>query len=86
MLNRKPRWLAAREALTNVRARAVAGAVLLSPLAVIAQDDPSDPFMDAIASATTNLGTYGAALVGLAAVAVVFMIAIKYVKKIPRAS
>lgn len=39
-------------------------------------------FTDAVTNATTNIGVFGAALVGLAAVGVVFMIAIKYVKKI----
>lgn len=46
----------------------------------------TDPFDAALTSATTKVGTYAAALVGLSAVAVVFMIAMKYVKKIPRAS
>lgn len=45
-----------------------------------------DPFTDAMTSATTSVGTYAAALVTLAAVAVVFMIGMKYVKKIVRAS
>lgn len=46
----------------------------------------TDPFDTALATATTKVGSYAAALVGLSAVAVVFMIAIKYVKRIPRAS
>jgi len=46
----------------------------------------ADPFDTAMAQATTKVGSYAAALVGLSAVAVVFMIAIKYVKRIPRAS
>lgn len=46
----------------------------------------TDPFDAAIAEATTKVGSYAAALVGLSAVAVVFMIAMKYVKRIPRAS
>ena len=45
-----------------------------------------DPFTDAIASATTNVTTYAAALVTLSAVSVVFAIGMKYVKRIPRAS
>lgn len=45
-----------------------------------------DPFDTAMATATAKVNSYAAALVGLAAVAVVFMIAIKYVKKIPKAS
>jgi len=46
----------------------------------------SDPFDTALATATTKVGGYALALVGLAAVSVVFMIALKYVKKIPKAS
>jgi hypothetical protein len=46
----------------------------------------ADPFDAAIATATTKVAAYSAALVTLAAVGVVFLIAIKYVKRIPRAS
>ena len=53
----------------------------LGPVAAFA-DDPVDPFTTALNNITTNVNTYGAALVGLAAVGVVFMIAIKYVKKL----
>ena len=53
---------------------------------VMAQAAATDPFETALATATTKVGSYAAALVGLSAVAVVFMIAIKYVKRIPRAS
>jgi hypothetical protein len=63
---------------------AVASAAVL-PLAAQAQA-VTDPFTTAMADATTKVATYAAALVGLAAVGVVFMIAMKYVKKIPRAS
>lgn len=52
----------------------------------MAQVAGADPFDAAMTTATTKVGAYAAALVGLAAVAVVFMIAIKYVKRIPRAS
>lgn len=45
-----------------------------------------DPFAAAVAEATTKVTSYATSLVGLAAVAVVFVIAAKYVKKIPRAS
>lgn len=45
-----------------------------------------DPFDTAMTEATTKVGAYAAALVGLSAVAVIFMIAMKYVKRIPRAS
>lgn len=46
----------------------------------------TDPFDTAMTTATTKVTSYAGALVGLAAVAVIFMIAIKYVKKIPKAS
>lgn len=55
-------------------------AVLAAP--VLASATPSDPFTTAMATATDKVEEYAAALVGLAAVGVVFMIAIKYVKKI----
>lgn len=42
----------------------------------------SAAFTQAVTQATADIGTYGAALVGVAAVGVVFMVAIKYVKKI----
>lgn len=45
-----------------------------------------DPFDTAMSTATTKVTSYAGALVTLSAVAVVFMIAIKYVKKIPKAS
>lgn len=69
--------------ITNVRRFGVAGAVAVP---VLAQATPSDPFDTALATATASVGEYAAALVGLSAVAVVFMIAMKYVKKIPGAS
>ena len=50
--------------------------------AVMAQTVGADPFDAALATATTKVGYYAAALVGLAAVSVVFMIAIKYIKKL----
>ena len=64
---------------------AFVGSLLLTG-AVMAQTAGVDPFDAALATATTKVGSYASALVGLAAVAVVFMIAIKYVKRIPRAS
>lgn len=57
-------------------------AVVALALPVLASATPADPFDSALANATDKVGDYGAALVGLAAVGVVFMIAIKYVKKI----
>lgn len=53
---------------------------------VLALAQAVDPFETAMTEATTKVGDYAAALVGLGAVAVIFMIALKYVKKIPRAS
>lgn len=46
----------------------------------------ADPVADAATDATTKVGTYGALLVGVAAVGVGFSIGIKYVKKIARAA
>ena len=62
----------------------IVAATALVPALSFAQ--ATDPFDAAIAEATTKVGSYAAALVGLSAVAVVFMIAMKYVKRIPRAS
>lgn len=45
-----------------------------------------DPFDTAITDASAKITTYATALVGVSAIAVVFMIAMKYVKRIPRAS
>lgn len=61
----------------------VASSIALSTLAMA---QAVDPFDTAIASATSKVGAYAAALVGLSAVAVIFMIAMKYVKRIPRAA
>lgn len=63
---------------------AVLASVALAPVFALAQ--AADPFDSALSTATTKVGSYAAALVGLSAVAVVFMIAMKYVKKLPRAS
>ncbi len=46
----------------------------------------ADPFTTAVGTATTKVTEYAGALVVLGAVAVVFMIALKYVKKIVKAS
>jgi hypothetical protein len=59
-----------------------AGIVLATSVPVLALAQSTDPFDTALATATTKVGEYASALVGLAAVAVVFMIAVKYVKKI----
>jgi hypothetical protein len=61
------------------------GATLALPVLANAQT-AGDPFTDVMTTATTKVGTYSAALVVLAGVGVAFMIAMKYVKRIPRAS
>lgn len=73
------RGFAERNALRA--AVAVVGAV---PFLANAQS--TDPFDSAVTTITTKVGTYGAALVALSAVGVVFAVAAKYVKKLPRAS
>ena len=69
--------------LINLQQAAIS-TFLLAPAVVFA--NTTDPFTTAITDSTTKVSTYAAALVGLAAVAVGFMIAIKYVKKIVKAS
>lgn len=59
-------------------------AAALVPAVSFAQ--AADPFDTALATVTTKVTSYAGALVGLAAVAVVFMVAVKYVKKLPNAS
>lgn len=46
----------------------------------------ADPFDAAMTDVTAKVTDYAGALVGLAAVAVAFMVAVKYVKKISGAS
>ena len=46
----------------------------------------ADPFTLAMTEAGAKVTTYAGAMVTLGAVAVIFMIALKYVKKIPRAA
>lgn len=70
--------------IVSGRSMAVALVGLGAALPVLAQG--VDPFDTAMTTATTKVTAYAGALVGLAAVAVVFLIAIKYVKRIPRAS
>jgi uncharacterized protein YraI len=65
-----------------LRLAAIAAAVMASQAHAAADT----AFTAAVTSTTTDIGTYGAALVGVAAVGVGFMIAIKYVKKISRAA
>lgn len=73
------------KSVDDLYAKAAVGALVLCASAA-ASAQSTDPFDTALATATTKTGSYAAALVGLSAVAVVFMIAMKYVKRIPRAS
>lgn len=72
--------------VSNIRNRIIATGTSLAALAATAPAFADDPFTAAMTSATTSVGTYAAALVTLSAVAVVFMIGMKYVKKIVKAS
>ncbi len=72
------------QAIRN-RSRELAIAVVTAaPVLAFAQS--ADPFDAALSDVTGKVAGYAGALVGLAAVAVAFMVAVKYVKKIPRAS
>lgn len=68
----------------GVKLAAFVGAALV-PVLSFAQA-VGDPFTTAVADATTKVTGYAGALVGFSAVAVLFMVAMKYVKKIPRAA
>ena len=74
----------ARAAVSNVRNtisnKALAAGVVLS--AAVPAFAQTDPFTSAVADVKTKVASYGAELVAVAAVGVVFLIAIKYVKKI----
>ena len=61
-------------------------AALLASASVAAMAQETDPFAAAIAALTTKVTTYGGSLVVLSAVGVGFFVAMKYVKKIPRAA
>ena len=74
---------AATKAATFYREVGIACAVAVP---MIASAQATDPFEAAVTEATGKIGSYGGALVGVSAVGVVFMIAMKYVKRIPRAS
>ena len=63
---------------------AVGSLMLLSGAASHAQ--ATDPFQATIDAMKTKIATYGGELVLLAAVGVAFFVAMKYVKKIPRAA
>lgn len=69
--------------LKSIRTPAIVTGSLLPVLAMANEPTTAAAaFNGALTQATSAVGTYAAALVGLAAVGVVFMIAIKYVKKI----
>jgi hypothetical protein len=63
--------------------RVAVGAVGLGASAAALADDP---FTSAVTDVSSKVATYGAALVGVAAVGVGFAVGIKYVKKIARAA
>lgn len=65
---------------------AIATTAMLSCAAFAQSTGGADPFDTALTQVTASTTKYASALVGVAAIAVVFMIAIKYVKKLPRAS
>lgn len=60
-----------------------AGLALTLPAAAYAQT--ADPFDATVAAITTKITSYGGSLVVLSGVAVAFYVAIKFVKKIPKA-
>ena len=68
---------------------AIPAAVLL-PAVSFAQtaptSDPASVFSTTAASILANVGTFGLALVGIAAAGVAFMVAIKFVKRISGAA
>lgn len=66
------------------RIGAAVSAAALVPAVSFAQ--AADPFDTALATIKDKVGLYAAALVGVAAVSVVFMVAVKYVKKLPKAA
>lgn len=72
----------------NAKLAAVVAIATTSMLSVcaFAQSVGADPFDTALTQVTASTTKYASALVGVAAIAVVFMIAIKYVKKLPKAS
>ena len=76
---------ASQKARSFVSAKTAAvGAALIVPAVSFAQ--AVDPFTTAASDIKTKVATYGAELVVIAAVGVVFMVGIKYVKKISRAA
>ena len=76
MINRFKSFVSAKSAAV--------GAALVVPAMAMAQ--AADPFTTAANDIKAKVAIYGAELVVVAAVGVVFMVAIKYVKKISRAA
>lgn len=69
--------------LKNKLARlSVIAAAVLASSASFAQTAGSAAFTTAVTDVSADIATYGAALVGVAAVGVAFMVGMKYVKKI----
>lgn len=64
----------------------LSAAMLTAGASVAAMAQTTDPFDSAISTLTTKVTAYGGGLVTLAAVGVGFFVAMKYVKKIPRAA
>jgi hypothetical protein len=77
--------LVVKTAVNKQIARLSAGVAMMTA-ASFAMAQAADPFTTALADATGKVSLYAAALVGLGAIAVGFMIALKYVKKISSAS
>lgn len=73
-----------RNVLRKYGAKLGAAAAMAIPL--LASATTTDPFTQVMTDATDRVESYGAAIAVLAGVGVLFMIAVKYVKKIPRAS
>ena len=72
-----------RSKINDLSLKVGVAVVAAVPAAAMAQ---GDPFTAAMTEATGKVTTYAGALVTLGAVAVVFMIGLKYVKKIVRAA
>lgn len=71
------------QAIRNRSRELAIAAVTSVPVLSFAQ---ADPFDAALADVSGKVTGYAGSLVTLAAIAVAFMVAVKYVKKIPRAS
>lgn len=65
--------------------KAAVGA-MIAIAAASASAQSTDPFDTAVAAMTTKVTSYGGALVTFCAVAVAFWVAMKYIKKIPKAA